>query len=151
MHNQAMLEGMLSLGRRILSSQAIYFVALLGLCAAYLQGGINKALDFEAAVAEVRHFGLEPAVPMAVATVVTELCGSALVLTGILRWFGALWLGGFTLMATVLANRFWELAPPDRFTVENQFFEHLGLIGGFVLVAWLDLQKANRVPPMTHR
>jgi hypothetical protein len=28
--------------------------------------------------------------------------------------------------------------------VENQFFEHLGLIGGFVLVAWLDLNKPER-------
>jgi hypothetical protein len=27
--------------------------------------------------------------------------------------------------------------------VENSFFEHLGLIGGFLLVAWLDLRNAH--------
>jgi uncharacterized membrane protein YphA (DoxX/SURF4 family) len=98
-------------GRRIISSPIIYFVALLGLCAAYLQGGIDKVLDFQGAAAEVRHFGLEPAVPMAVATIITELCGSTLILIGAFRWLGALWLAGFTLLAMLLANRFWELAP----------------------------------------
>ena len=131
-------------GRRILSSPIIYFVALLGLCAAYVQGGVDKILDFEGAVAEVRHFGLEPAAPMAVATIITELCGSALILIGFFRWLGALWLAGFTLVATFVANRFWELAPASRFMAENQFFEHLGLVGGFLLVAWLDVRQAGR-------
>jgi uncharacterized membrane protein YphA (DoxX/SURF4 family) len=134
-------------GRRIISSSVIYYVALLGLCAAYLQGGVDKVLDFEGAVAEVRHFGLEPAAPMAVATIITELCGSALILIGVFRWLGALWLAGFTLLATFLANRFWELAPAGRFMAENQFFEHLGLVGGFLLVAWLDLRQAGRDTP----
>jgi DoxX len=71
----------------------IYFVALLELCGAYLQGGIDKVLDFESAVAEVRHFGLEAAAPMATATIITELCGSVLILIGF-RWLGALWLAG---------------------------------------------------------
>jgi uncharacterized membrane protein YphA (DoxX/SURF4 family) len=128
-------------GRRLISSQAIYFVALLLLCAAYLQGGADKVLDFQGAIAEARHFGLEPAAPMAVATIITELCGSALILTGVFRWLGALWLAAFTLLATFIANQFWELPMPERFMVENSFFEHLGLVGGFLLVAWHDLRK----------
>jgi uncharacterized membrane protein YphA (DoxX/SURF4 family) len=31
--------------------------------------------------------------------------------------------------------------------MENQFFEHLGLIGGFLLVAWLDVRQAKRDIP----
>jgi uncharacterized membrane protein YphA (DoxX/SURF4 family) len=139
-------ENLLTVGRRIISSRVIYFVALLGLCAAYLQGGLEKALDFQGAVAEVRHFGLEPAEPMAVATIITELCGSALILIGVFRWLGALWLAGFTLVATFFANRFWELTPADRFMAENQFFEHLGLVGGFLLVAWLDVRQGRDTP-----
>jgi uncharacterized membrane protein YphA (DoxX/SURF4 family) len=65
-------------------------------------------------------------------------------LTGIYRWFGALWLAGFTLLATFVANRFWEMQPPQSFMVENSFFEHLGLVGGFLLVAWLDLHQSSR-------
>ncbi len=117
----------------------VAWLGLLGLCAAYLQGGIAKATDFTAAVAEMQHFGLAPAAPFAVAVILLELVGSLLVLTGLYRWIGALALGGFTLLATLLANRFWEMAPPERFGAANSFFEHLGLVGGFLLVAWYDL------------
>ena len=39
---------------------AMRWLGLLGLCAAYLQGGLNKLLDFPGAVAEAAHFGLPP-------------------------------------------------------------------------------------------
>jgi uncharacterized membrane protein YphA (DoxX/SURF4 family) len=45
-------------------------------------------------------------------------------------------------MATFIANRFWELPMPERFMSENTFFEHLGLVGGFLLVAWHDLVRS---------
>lgn len=125
----------------MLGSVTIRWLALLALCAAYLQGGFDKATDFAGAVAENRHFGLEPAAPLAILTIVVELGASLLILTGIQRWAGALVLAGFTLMATFVANRFWEMAQPARFMAENGFFEHIGLVGGFVLVAWHDLAQ----------
>jgi uncharacterized membrane protein YphA (DoxX/SURF4 family) len=118
--------------------RGLHGLALLGLCAAYLQGGLVKAWDFQGAVAEMRHFGLEPAAPVALGVIVLELGASLLVLSGRWRWLGALALAGFTLAATVVANRFWLLEPPARFMAENAFFEHLGLAGGFLLVALQD-------------
>ena len=125
----------------LVATPPVHFIALLGLCAAYIQGGLTKLLDFNAAVAEAQNFGLPFAAAVAGATIVTELAGSALILAGVYRWLGALWLAGFTLVATFVANRFWELLPPERFMIENAFFEHLGLVGGFLLVAWLDLRQ----------
>ncbi|MDH6170826.1 hypothetical protein M2282_006006 [Variovorax boronicumulans] len=29
----------------------------------------------------------------------------------------------------------------ERFMAANSFFEHLGLVGGFLLVAWHDLKE----------
>ena len=126
---------------RMLGSVTIRWLALLALCAAYLQGGLDKAFDFAGAIAETQHFGLPFAAPLAALTIVVELGASLLILTGIKRWAGALVLAGFTLFATFVANRFWEMAPPERFMAENAFFEHIGLIGGFVLVAWHDLKQ----------
>ena len=126
---------------RIAVSPAIHWIALLGLCAAYIQGALTKAFDFPSAIAEMQHFGLYPAAPFAIAVIVFELAASVLVLSGILRWLGALALAGFTLMATFLALRFWEMTPPDRTMAANAFFEHLGLVGGFLLVAWADLSS----------
>ena len=127
----------------LVATRPVYVIALLGLCAAYIQGGLTKLFDFNAAVAETQSFGLPFAAAATAATIVTELAGSALILTGIYRWLGALWLAGFTLFATFVANRFWEMQSPQRFMVENSFFEHLGLIGGFLLIAWLDLRKSD--------
>nr|WP_231879772.1 DoxX family protein [Comamonas thiooxydans] len=118
------------------------FVAYLGLCAAYLQGGLVKLADFPGAIGEMQHFGLAPAPLFAVLVIALELGASVLILIGRLRWLGALTLGGFTLLATLLALRFWELpAGQQRFMAANSFFEHLGLVGGFLLVAWLDLRE----------
>jgi uncharacterized membrane protein YphA (DoxX/SURF4 family) len=127
-----------------MTTPVVRWIALLGLCAAYLQGGIDKAIDYSAAIAEMRHFGLEPAGPLALATIVIELGASLLILTGFYRWAGALVLACFTLFATFVADRFWELAPPERIAAANGFFEHLGLVGGFLLVAWHDLRAERQ-------
>ncbi len=128
------------------ASSAVRFIAYLGLCAAYLQGGLVKLFDFSGAIAEMTHFGLNPPALFAVLVIALELAASAMVLTGFMRWVGALSLGGFTLVATLIALRFWELpAGQERFMAANSFFEHLGLAGGFLLVAWLDLtEKSSR-------
>lgn len=125
-------------------TSAIACLCLILLCGAYLQGGIDKAVDFPGAVAEMTHFGLAPAAPMALLTILGEIGASILVISGVRRWWGALYLGVFTLAATLLANRFWELAGPARTMLENGFFEHLGLAGAFFLVAWSDFHATGK-------
>ena len=115
------------------------WLALLCLCSAYIQGGLTKTLDWPGALGEMQHFGLAPAPFFAAGTIALELVAALMILTGRLRWVGALALAGFTAMATVLANRFWEMTGPERFAATNSFFEHVGLVGAFVLVAWYDL------------
>ena len=125
---------------------ATRWIALLLLVAAYLQGGIDKALDFARAVGEMQHFGLQPAAPLALATIALELGASMMILAGRLRWLGALALAAFTLAANFVANRYWSAPAADRFMLENGFFEHLGLVGGFLLVAWVDLRERKIAP-----
>lgn len=122
-------------------SRWLHRAALIALCAAYLQGGLVKALDFPGAVAEMAHFGLQPAAPFALATIVLELGASALVISGRWRWLGALALAAFTAAATLMANRYWAATGPDRFMLMNSFYEHIGLVGGLALVAWQDLNE----------
>ena len=116
---------------------------LFGLCAAYLQGGINKLLNYPGAIDEAAHFGLPQPALTAALTIALELAASAMILTGRLRWLGALTLMAFTLAATLLANRYWALPPgQERFMTANAFYEHLGLAGAFLLVALWDRQAS---------
>jgi uncharacterized membrane protein YphA (DoxX/SURF4 family) len=53
-------------------------------------------------------------------------------------------LAAFTLIATGLALRFWEM--PDglvRSMTMNAFFEHLGLVGAFVMVALREITTSD--------
>jgi uncharacterized membrane protein YphA (DoxX/SURF4 family) len=129
-----------------LATPALRWVALLGLCAAYLQGGIVKLANLNGAVAEMSHFGISPAMPFAIAVIALELVASVAILTGYGRWLGALALGTFTVAATFMANRYWVLGLPQRFAAENSFYEHLGLAGGFLLVAWHELRDRRPRP-----
>lgn len=132
------------LARPLFGSSSVRFLAYLGLCAAYLQGGLVKLTDFPGALAEMAHFGLAPAPLFAVLVIALELLASAMILSGRLRWLGALALAGFTLAATAIALRYWEMpAGQERFMAANAFYEHLGLAGGLLLVAWLDLRAPH--------
>lgn len=129
--------------RRAAAAGPVRWVALLLLCAAYLQGGLVKLFDFGGAVGEMQHFGLSPAPLMAGLVIALELGASALILSGRLRWLGALALAVFTAAATFMANRYWNATGQERFMLMNSFFEHWGLVGGFLLVAWTDWQERH--------
>jgi len=112
-------------------------LARVALTSAYILGGCTKLFNFRAAIAEQEQFGLRPGAFWACVSIIIELGGSALIISGILVWLAAGALGVLTLIATLLADRFWTLQGQPRFIAINTFFEHLGLVGGFVLAAIL--------------
>jgi uncharacterized membrane protein YphA (DoxX/SURF4 family) len=114
------------------------WLARLGLVSAYLVGGLTKLFDYPGAVAEQAHFGLHPPQLWAVLAIAVEVGGSALILLDRLVWLGAGALAVLTLVATVVAENFWDLQGHARFVAWNSFLEHLGLIAAFVLVATLS-------------
>lgn len=129
----------------ILDWRPTWFLARLLLVGAYLLGGLIKLADWQGAVAEQAHFGMHPPAFWAALTIVVELVGPVLILTGRWIWLGAGMLGVFTLLAAFTANAFWTMpAGPERFGATNAFFEHLGLIGGFVLAALVAEQAKRR-------
>ena len=128
--------------RPSLAGSRVVFIGLLALCSAYIQGPLTKIFDFPGALAEMGHFGLHPAPLFAVGVIIFELLMSALILMGFYRWAAASALAAFTLAATFLAFRFWELPPGmERAMATNGFFEHIGLAGAFLLVACYDLSQ----------
>ena len=50
-----------------------------------------------------------------------------------------------TAVAMRTANNFWALTGHDRFMALNAFFEHLGLIAGFALIAVMSVRT-----PLSH-
>jgi uncharacterized membrane protein YphA (DoxX/SURF4 family) len=125
-----------------------WLVARLALTSAYLLGGLTKLSDFSAAIAEQEHFGLYPGWLWASLSILVELGGSALVLSGYLVWLGAGGLGVLTAVAMLVANNFWTMSGHARLEGANAFFEHAGLIGGFVLVALVAARHRREIAPV---
>jgi uncharacterized membrane protein YphA (DoxX/SURF4 family) len=124
----------------VLSWSWLLPVVRIALTSAFLLGGVQKLADFPGAVAEQAHSGLQPARLWATAAIIVELGGSALVIVGRWVWLGAGGLGVLTAVAMFTANSFWTMTGHDRFIALNAFFEHLGLIAGFVLVAVISVR-----------
>jgi uncharacterized membrane protein YphA (DoxX/SURF4 family) len=129
--------------RMILSWPWLLPISRIALVSAFLIGGIQKLVDFPAAVAEQAHFGLQPAWLWAAAAIIVELGGSALVIVGRWVWLGAGGLGVLTAVAMLTANDFWAKTDHDRFVAANAFFEHLGLVAGLVLISLLFLREQS--------
>jgi uncharacterized membrane protein YphA (DoxX/SURF4 family) len=127
----------------ILSWPWLLPISRAALVSAFLIGGIQKLIDFPAAVAEQAHFGLQPAWLWAAAAIVVELGGSALVIFGRWVWLGAGSLGVLTAVAMLTANDFWAKIGNDRFMATNAFFEHLGLVVGLVLISLLSQREQS--------
>jgi uncharacterized membrane protein YphA (DoxX/SURF4 family) len=133
----------------ILGWRWTWIAARVGLVSAYVIGGVVKLSDFHAATMEQERFGLHPGWLWAVAAIVVELGGSALVVSGRLVWLGAGALGVLTAIATFVANNFWAVEGHARLMAINTFFEHLGLIAGMVLAAVTANQARRTTAPLS--
>lgn len=110
------------------------------LTAPFWCSGFCKMMRFSDAVEEMRQVGLGLPRTAAALTIVTQLTGSALVISGHLVWLGAALLGGFTALASLLAHPFWKLPHPHRSHAFNACLANFGLIGGLGLAAILAMR-----------
>lgn len=95
---------------RLLRRPAAAVIARVTLTFPFWWSGASKLIDFQAGVAEMARFGLEPAALFNVATVVVQLTGSLLVIAGRHVWLGAGVLGVFTGLTVLLVHHFWTMA-----------------------------------------
>jgi uncharacterized membrane protein YphA (DoxX/SURF4 family) len=102
---------------------------------------IVEIANFKAAVAARAHFGMHPPVFWSVLTIIVQLTGSAIIISGRRIWLGAGMIAVFTALTDVVVHRFWEFSGQARFEARNEFIEHLGLVGGFVLAAILAEER----------
>lgn len=128
---------------RLLGDTRFAVLAATLLTLPYWTSGIEKLFDLAGALGETRLFGLEPAPLVVAVTILVQIGGSLLIIVGRQAWLGAGALGVFTAVATLIAHPFWQVADPMlRFHERNIFLEHVGLIGGLMVVAILRERRA---------
>ncbi len=107
------------------------------LCSVYLWSGVTKLAEFNATA---RHFANRfkigaPRTAVAI-TIVIQLAGSAMFVTGWMSAIAAVLLAGFTMASTFIAYPFWTMTGVERMRSIETFLEHIGLSAAFLLLAW---------------
>ncbi|MBT9368557.1 DoxX family protein [Rhizobium sp. CSW-27] len=112
------------------------YLARTALTFMFWGSGLSKLLDFQGGMAEMAHFGLEPAVAFNIAVIITQLGGSALIILNRHAWLGAGALAVFTLLTIPIAHNFWAMEEPMKTFEFYVVTEHLSIVGALMLVAW---------------
>ncbi len=129
----------------ILASRVTAIVGRVLLTFPFWASGIAKLVDFPGGVAEMRHFGLEPAPLFNILTLVVQLSGSALIIADRLTWLGAGALGVFTFLTIILVHHFWSLSGEEAVVALHIVTEHVGMIGALVLVSVMSVNRKRQV------
>jgi uncharacterized membrane protein YphA (DoxX/SURF4 family) len=107
----------------------------------FIVAAIVEIEDFRAAVVAKSHLGMYPPAFWAVATIIAQITGLVIIISGRRIWLGAGIPAVFTAATNAVAHRFSDFAGQAIFDYRNEFCEHLGLVGGFVLVAVLAEER----------
>ncbi len=91
-----------------LESNWLWLTARICLALMFVASGLAKLFDYQASLEEMRAAGLEPAWLFNIATAVTLLAGSALVLLDRKLWLGAGALAVFLLLTILIVHTFWS-------------------------------------------
>lgn len=109
----------------------------------FWMAGLFGVFNFRVVVAEMVHVRLPAPAVFALATIATQLVGSALLISdfGGLGWVGAGALAVFTLLTIPTGHAFWKFAEPQRTAEFHVALEHITVIGGLLIAGLLSLQK----------
>lgn len=136
---------------KLLRTPMMAWLARVLLTLPFWSSGLSKLFLFDDGVAEMARVGLEPAAGFNIATIIVQLAGSALIIVNRAAWLGAGALGVFTGLTILLVHRFWAIAEePFRTIALHVSSEHVGMIGGLVVVAILSARRDAAETP-THR
>lgn len=114
---------------------AAYLAARVFLASVFVYSGFDKLLNWRGVIAECEAFKLPFPKLCAAGTVALHIMGGLAIVFGVYVTPFALILAFFTAIATCLAHNFWAYQG-ERFGKElTTALEHLGLIGGLILLA----------------
>lgn len=127
---------------KLLSATWFGYLARIILTFMFWASGLAKLIGFQEGIAEMQHFGLEPAWLFNLATVIVQLGGSLLIILNRWTWLGAGALAVFTLLTIPIAHNFWDMPEPMATIEFYVVMEHISFIGALMVVAYASIRKS---------
>ncbi|MCL1075271.1 DoxX family protein [Shewanella dokdonensis] len=124
-----------------LQSRWLWLLARVLLAVVFVSSGLAKLIDFQGGIAEMQHAGLSPAWLFNIATIVTLLGGSALLLADKALWLGAGILAFFLILSIIIVHHFWMLPAERAMPALYIALEHMSVIGGLLAASIASHQR----------
>jgi putative oxidoreductase len=111
-------------------------VGRVAFAALFLPSGLLKAMNLQAFIYNIDGRGVPFAPVLATLGASIEFLGGLALLLGVQVRFASMVLLVFTVLATLIAHRFWEYAPGAAHQMQQiSFFKNVAIVGGFVFLA----------------
>jgi putative oxidoreductase len=113
----------------------LVLLARLALGAIFVVSGWGKLHGFEGFAASLANRGVPAAQIFAVLGVTAELGGGLAVVLGFMTRYASLLMLTFTIVATGISHRYWEVGDAAAHAQQmTQFMKNLTMLGGFLLL-----------------
>jgi putative oxidoreductase len=132
------------------SSDLALLVARIAMSALFIPEGLRKLMDLGAFAAMLHKQGVPLADVLAPIGACVEFFGGLAVLVGLQLRVATLLMILFTIIASFIAHRFWELEGTARQMQQTNFFKNLAIIGGFCAL-WAAGAGRYAVDRLLHR
>ena len=109
-------------------------IGRIAIAAVFIPAGFAKLLSVGDFIASLDARGVPYATVLAPLGATIEFLGGMAVLFGVQVRFAAFLLIVFTVIATLIAHRFWEFEGAARQSQQSQFLKNFAIIGGYVLL-----------------
>ena len=106
----------------------------LALAAIFLWSGFGKLTNLGGFADSLAHQGVPAPWALAVIGACVEFFGGLAVAAGFRARWAALLMAGFTVVATLIAHRFWEVHDAGRMAQQINFLKNLAIVGGFLVL-----------------
>jgi putative oxidoreductase len=110
----------------------LLLLARLAIAAIFLQSGFGKLTNLGGFVAGLEGQGVPLAAVLGPLGAVVEFVGGLALALGAWTRLAALLVAGFTVVATLIAHRYWELPADQQMIQSIQFMKNVAIIGGLL-------------------
>ncbi|HEY0834692.1 MAG TPA: DoxX family protein [Azospirillum sp.] len=103
--------------------------------AIFVESGFGKLTDLAGFTAGLEGMGVPMPMVLGGIGAVVEFFGGLAIVLGAWTWLAAILVAGFTVVATLLAHRFWDVPAEQQRMQFIQFMKNLAIIGGLLALA----------------
>jgi putative oxidoreductase len=118
-----------------IGGDAMWLLARIFIGGIFLYSGFGKLTGIEGFAASLAKNGVPMAHVMAVVGAAVECFGGLAIALGLQTRYAALLMAAFTISATLISHRFWELQDAAAFKQQSvHFMKNLAILGAFLLL-----------------